>query len=117
MVIPIIIPKEGQSTESALIIKWNVKKGSRVEFGDSLCEVETEKVSFEIESPIKGIVLEILYPEGTEVPVQVPIAFIEEEGEVPGNEAYSEIKGNKSNEENNINTFSKEAEQKEIKEF
>ena len=44
----IVIPREGQGMESALIIEWFVKVGDEVSFGDELCDVESEKASFPI---------------------------------------------------------------------
>ena len=81
MVIPIVIPKEGQSMETALITKWSVKKGDTVSLGDVICEVESEKASFDIESPANGVVLDIFFDAGTEAPVLTAIAAIGNEGE------------------------------------
>ena len=81
MAIPIVIPKEGQSMEIALITKWNVKKGDRVDFGDVICEVESEKASFDIESPKSGILLDIFFEAGKEAPVLTTIAVIGNEGD------------------------------------
>ncbi len=81
MAIPIIIPKEGQSMETATITRWSVKKGDIVRMGDVLCEVESEKASFDIESPVSGTVLDIFYDAYAQVPVAVAIAVIGKKGE------------------------------------
>lgn len=81
MAIPIVIPKEGQSMETALITKWSIKKGDAVKLGDVLCEVESEKASFDIESPVNGVVLAIFFDADTEAPVLTAIAAIGNEGE------------------------------------
>lgn len=81
MAIPIVIPKEGQSMETAFITKWSVKKGDSVDFGDVLCEVESDKAVFDIESPISGIVLDVFFGAETNVPVSTAIAIIGNAGE------------------------------------
>ena len=65
----IIMPKQGQSVESCIINEIKKKKGDVVKKGDILFSYETDKASFEEESPVDGIVLECFYNEGDEVPV------------------------------------------------
>ncbi len=76
----IIIPNEG-GIESCTIVSWNMKQGDIVEFGDVVCEVETDKMTFEIESPIEGVLHEILFEEGDTAPVLKPIAVVKSEGD------------------------------------
>lgn len=76
MAIQIIIPSESQSMESALIVRWHVKVGDKVKFSQVICEVESEKASFEIEAPANGTILAILYEEQSVAPVLMPIAII-----------------------------------------
>lgn len=68
MAILVIMPKQGQSVESC-IIGSIVKKGDEVKKGDILFSYETDKASFEEESPEDGTILECFYTEGDEVPV------------------------------------------------
>lgn len=77
----VIMPRQGQSVESCIIVSWNVKEGDAVQEKDILCEVETDKAVFEVESPAAGTVLKILNEEGDEVPVLQTIAVIGQEGE------------------------------------
>jgi pyruvate dehydrogenase E2 component (dihydrolipoamide acetyltransferase) len=42
MAIPVLMPKQGQSVESCLIIKWNKKVGDKVKAEEPICEVETD---------------------------------------------------------------------------
>ena len=77
----IIMPKQGQSVESCIITEWNKKKGDKVSVGDVLFAYETDKASFEEESPVEGVLLEIFYDEGDEVPVLENVCVIGEEGE------------------------------------
>ncbi|MDD3656383.1 MAG: dihydrolipoamide acetyltransferase family protein [Atribacterota bacterium] len=81
MVTRVIVPQKGLSDESCLIQEWKKKEGERVEKGEIICAVETNKAVFEIESPVAGILLRILYKEGKEVPVMETIAIIGELGE------------------------------------
>ncbi len=87
MATPIIVPKEGQSMETCRIIQWFKKKGDPVETGDILCEVETEKATFDIEAPVEGTLLDIFFRDDTEAPFLTPIAVIG----APGDE-YEDLK-------------------------
>ena len=75
------MPKQGQSVESCIIGSINKKKGDSVKKGDVLFSYETDKASFEEESPINGVVLECFYNEGDEVPVLENMMVIGEPGE------------------------------------
>ena len=77
----IIMPKQGQSVESCIIGSINKKKGDNVKKGDVLFSYETDKASFEEESPVDGVVLECFYNEGDEVPVLENMMVIGEPGE------------------------------------
>lgn len=77
----VLMPKQGETVESCLIIEWKKKEGDRVEKDEIICEVETNKAIFEIIAPEKGTLLKILFKEGEDVPVYTPIAIIGEPGE------------------------------------
>lgn len=77
----VVMPKQGNSVESCIIVEWNVKVGDKVAVGDVLCSAETDKSTIDVESTAEGVVLAILYEEGDDVPVMVPIVIIGEEGE------------------------------------
>ena len=81
MAIVVIMPKQGQSVESCIIGSINKKKGDGVKKGDILFSYETDKASFEEESPADGVVLECFYEEGDEVPVLDNMMIIGEAGE------------------------------------
>lgn len=76
MAIPVIMPRQGQSVETCIITKWFMKKGDRVKQGDILFSYETDKASFDFESPDEGTILEIFCPEGSEVPVLATVAVM-----------------------------------------
>ncbi|MDO5522464.1 MAG: dihydrolipoamide acetyltransferase family protein [Bacteroidia bacterium] len=89
----VIMPKQGQSVESCLIGEIK-KKGDTVKKGDILFSYETDKASFEEESPQDGTVLECFYNEGDEVPVLANVMIIGESGE-----DYSELIQDSENKE------------------
>ena len=81
MATPVIMPKQGQSVESCIIVGWKKRVGDVVKAGDILCEVETDKATFEVESPAAGTLLAIFHEQGADVPVLMPIAAIGSPGE------------------------------------
>ena len=81
MATPVIMPKQGQSVESCIIVSWKKHAGDAVKAGDILCEVETDKATFEVESPAEGTLLAIFHEQGADVPVLTPIAAIGKQGE------------------------------------
>jgi len=72
----VIMPKLGITMESGRIEKWHKKEGDRVEAGEVLFEVMTDKVAIEVESYNSGTLLKILQAEGTDVPVTEVVAYI-----------------------------------------
>ena len=81
MATAVIMPKQGQSVETCIITKWFRKKGDMVSSGDILFSYETDKASFDLESPVEGILLEIFFGDGAEVPVLVNVAVVGKNGE------------------------------------
>jgi len=81
MATPIIMPKQGQSVETCVIVGWKKRVGDAVKTGEVVCEVETDKATFEVESPAEGTLLAIFHDTGSEVPVLTPIAAIGAPGE------------------------------------
>ena len=81
MATTVIMPKQGQSVESCIIVSWKKNAGDAVKAGDILCEVETDKATFEVESPAEGTLLAIFHEQGADVPVLTPIAAIGKPGE------------------------------------
>ena len=77
----ILMPRQGQSVESCIIIEWKKEVGDLINKGDVLCEVETDKAAFEVESTTKGILLAILHEADADVEVLKPIAVIGEKDE------------------------------------
>ncbi|MGL9718865.1 MAG: pyruvate dehydrogenase complex dihydrolipoamide acetyltransferase [Wolbachia sp.] len=84
MSIEILMPalSPTMSKTGGKIVKWCKKEQDRVEVGDVIAEIETDKAIMEFESVDEGVLAKILVPEGTSgVPVNQPIALMLEEGE------------------------------------
>ncbi len=81
MAVEVVMPKQGNSVESCIIIDWRVKEGDTVALGDVICEAETDKSTIEVESTAEGTVLKLLYAVEDEVPVMQPILVVGEKGE------------------------------------
>jgi pyruvate dehydrogenase E2 component (dihydrolipoamide acetyltransferase) len=67
--------------ESGTIVRWLKSEGDQVEKGEPLYELDTEKVTQEVEADASGVLLKILAGEGEEIEVGKAIAVIGEEGE------------------------------------
>ena len=61
MAIAVIMPKQGQSVETCIITKWFKKKGDSISVGDILFSYETDKAAFDLESPVEGTLLDIIF--------------------------------------------------------
>lgn len=80
----IIMPKLGLTMTSGTVTRWLKKEGDRVKAGEAVVEIETDKISAEVESPFDGTILKILAQEGEEREITVPICIIGEAGEIVG---------------------------------
>ena len=74
------LPRLGQGMEAGTVNKWLKSEGETVEKGEPLFEVDTDKVTQEVESDFAGVLLKIVLPSG-EAPVGQTIAYIGEAGE------------------------------------
>ena len=75
------MPKLSDTMEEGVIASWNVKEGDKVESGDVIAEVETDKATMEVEVFDAGTILKIMVNEGDAVPLGGTMAIIGEEGE------------------------------------
>src|SRR5213593_1816572 len=80
MATEIKLPRLGQGMESGTIVKWLKSEGDTVEKGEPLYELDTDKVTQEVEADASGVLLKIAIAEG-EVQVGKTIAVIGEQGE------------------------------------
>ncbi len=81
MVTEVIMPKLGQTMEEGKVEKWVKKEGDRVEKGEILLEVTTDKATLEVEAYASGVLRKVLVPAGETVPVTTVIGYIAEENE------------------------------------
>src|SRR5688572_10220342 len=81
MATEIKLPRLGQGMESGTVVRWLKQEGDRVEKGEPLYELDTEKVTQEVEADASGVLLRILAKEGEEIDVGKAVAVIGEEGE------------------------------------
>ncbi len=77
----LIMPRQGNTVESCIIVRWMTSEGQAVEADQAVCEVETDKASFDVPAGASGLLLKILRPEGDDVPVLEPIAVVGQTGE------------------------------------
>jgi pyruvate dehydrogenase E2 component (dihydrolipoamide acetyltransferase) len=81
MPVQIAMPKLGLTMTEGLITEWKFKEGDSVKKGDVLFALETEKVTYEVESPADGVLAKILIREGETVPVGAVVGYIAQAGE------------------------------------
>ena len=77
----VTLPRLGQGMETGTIVRWLKSEGENVEKGEPLYELDTEKVTQEVEAEASGVLLKILAAEGEEIEVGKAIAVIGQEGE------------------------------------
>lgn len=79
MAVEVILPKWGLTMEEGTLTEWLVKEGQEVVEGEALANVETDKVTNQLESPVSGVVAKILVEDGTEeIAVGSILCLIEE---------------------------------------
>jgi pyruvate dehydrogenase E2 component (dihydrolipoamide acetyltransferase) len=76
----IIMPQLGETVTEGVVTKWYKKVGDTIKADETLFDVETDKVSTEIPSPVAGVVAEIVVAEGITAKVGVRLAVIREAG-------------------------------------
>ena len=81
MATKVIMPKQGLQMTEGTILQWFKKEGDSVTEGDMLFEMETDKLTIEIDAPASGVMLKIFNSEGDVVPITETIAVIGGKGE------------------------------------
>ena len=76
------LPRLGQGMESGVIVRWLKSEGDAVKKGEPLYELDTDKVTQEVEAEVEGTLVRIVVPEG-EVEVGATVAVIEGDGAAP----------------------------------
>ncbi|MGH3147201.1 MAG: biotin/lipoyl-containing protein, partial [Rubrobacter sp.] len=77
----VIMPKMGDAMEEGTLLKWLKSEGEDVSEGDAIAEIETDKVTMELEAEDAGTLAQLIASEGQDIPVGEAIAFIQGEGE------------------------------------
>ncbi|MCA1847503.1 MAG: 2-oxo acid dehydrogenase subunit E2 [Actinobacteria bacterium] len=77
----VIMPKMGDAMEEGTLVKWLKSEGDEVSEGDAIAEIETDKVTLELEAENSGTLAQLIADEGQDIPVGGAIAFIQGEGE------------------------------------
>src|SRR3989442_1838675 len=77
----VVMPKLSEAMESGKIIKWLKKEGDRIQGGDILAEVETDKADVEMEAFGAGVLRKILVPAGETAPIGALIGVIADPGD------------------------------------
>ena len=83
----ILMPALSPTMEEGTLAKWLVKEGDRIEPGQVIAEIETDKATMDVEAVDEGIVSQLLIPAGSEnVKVNTPIATLNNGGSryIPG---------------------------------
>src|SRR5919106_1799592 len=75
------MPKMGDAMEEGTLLQWLKSEGDEVSEGDPIAEIETDKVTMELEAEDEGTLAQLIASEGQDVPVGEAIAFIQGEGE------------------------------------
>ena len=81
MATEVTLPRLGQGMEAGTIVRWLKAEGDTVDRDEPLYELDTEKVTQEVEAGVSGVLLKILAAEGAEIQVGTPICVIGEAGE------------------------------------
>lgn len=81
MAVEVFMPKAGMDMKEGVINKWLVPIGAEVKEGDALLEIETDKVTMEVEAPADGVLLCQYFNDGDTVPVVTVIGYVGKEGE------------------------------------
>ncbi len=97
-IIPLKMPKMGESISEATIISWLKNVGDTIEIDETILDVATDKVDSEVPSPCTGVITEIRFQPNDVVPVGEIIALIDATGEIEASET-SNIEQEISNDE------------------
>ena len=78
MAVELVMPKLGLTMEEGSVVRWLKNEGDRIEKGEPILVVETEKVEYEVESPASGVLKKIIGQVEQVYPVGEVLAIIEE---------------------------------------
>jgi len=81
MVTKVVMPKLSLTMKEGTVGKWYKKEGDTIEKGEPIVEIISEKATYDLEAPASGVLVKILVAEGSDAPVDAPIAVITALGE------------------------------------
>jgi pyruvate/2-oxoglutarate dehydrogenase complex dihydrolipoamide acyltransferase (E2) component len=81
MAVPVTVPQLGEEMRSAILIRFLIAEGAEVHRGDPLYELDTDKVTQEVEAEADGVLLRVVGEDGAEYEVGATLAWIGDEGE------------------------------------
>lgn len=76
MATELYMPKNGLDMKEGTIVKWLKNIGDKIEKDEPFMEIETDKITMEVESPAAGVLLKKLYEDGAVVPVLTAVGYI-----------------------------------------
>ena len=79
MKMKIKLPRVGETVDEVYLVSWSKTVGDRVGIGDSLMEVETDKATVDVPSPVAGILIEFCFSPGDEIKTGDVVAICEGE--------------------------------------
>jgi pyruvate dehydrogenase E2 component (dihydrolipoamide acetyltransferase) len=79
--VPLVMPKLSMTMTEGVLVAWHKQPGDNVAEGDAICDVATDKVDMEVESPVAGVLARFAASVQDSVAVGVPLAFIETEAD------------------------------------
>jgi pyruvate dehydrogenase E2 component (dihydrolipoamide acetyltransferase) len=77
--IPIEMPKLGYDMATGRVVAWTKRVGDRVNRGDVIAEIETDKTTVEMEAMASGTLVELVVEPGAEAAVGAPIGYLDDE--------------------------------------
>ena len=107
------IPELAESITEGTISEWLVQKGEKVEKGDPVVELETDKVNVEVNSDYSGVIVEILSEEGDDVSVGDVIAKVDENAEAGASSSTTDDKPKEESTSEKVETTTEETLEKE----
>jgi pyruvate dehydrogenase E2 component (dihydrolipoamide acetyltransferase) len=75
--VPIVLPKAGMKMVEATVVAWRKSPGDRVEAGEPIVQVETDKVDLEVEAPASGVLSRVLVGVDEDAEVGATLGLIE----------------------------------------
>src|SRR5882762_8495103 len=79
----IVVPQLGESVVEARVARWLKKEGDRVEVGEPVVELETEKIDLEVNAERGGVITSIAHKEGDDVKIGELLAVMDESAAAP----------------------------------